>query len=149
MMDVRIRIREAVPSDIPALLSMEERIFASPWRLDDFNALFQYPHYETLVAEKENELLGYIISSCILPEENIDNLAVTEEARKQGIGGTLVENTLLRAKERGVTRMTLEVREHNVPARKLYEKYGFTSFSRRTDYYQDPAEDAILYEKML
>jgi [ribosomal protein S18]-alanine N-acetyltransferase len=39
----------------------------------------------------------------------------------------------------------LEVRESNLPARRLYEKHGFREVGRRRAYYRDPAEAAILY----
>ncbi len=43
----------------------------------------------------------------------------------------------------------LEVRESNLPARRLYEKHAFRDVGRRRMYYKDPAEDAILYELSL
>ena len=40
--------------------------------------------------------------------------------------------------------MTLEVRESNDPALRLYRKYGFQEVGRRKNYYEKPREDAIL-----
>ena len=48
------------------------------------------------------------------------------------------------AAERGVERMTLEVRPSNLPARRLYERLGFVEIGIRKGYYQDNNEDAIL-----
>jgi ribosomal-protein-alanine N-acetyltransferase len=39
----------------------------------------------------------------------------------------------------------LEVRESNVAARKLYEKFGFRLDNRRRAYYRLPEEDALVY----
>ena len=40
--------------------------------------------------------------------------------------------------------ITLEVRVSNIPAIKLYEKYGFKSLGTRKGYYQDNNEDALI-----
>ena len=44
----------------------------------------------------------------------------------------------------GVKYLTLEVRVSNIPAIKLYEKYGFQSLGTRKGYYQDNNEDALI-----
>ena len=38
----------------------------------------------------------------------------------------------------------LDVYENNMPAIKLYEKYGFQSLGTRKGYYQDNNEDALI-----
>ena len=48
------------------------------------------------------------------------------------------------ADRQGVRRASLEVRESNVSARQLYEKYGFTAVARRRGYYSDNSEDAVV-----
>ena len=40
--------------------------------------------------------------------------------------------------------LTLEVRESNLPARRLYERFGFREAGRRRQFYSDPREDALL-----
>jgi len=50
-----------------------------------------------------------------------------------------------RAESEAASAILLEVRESNLPARRLYEKHGFREVGRRRVYYQDPADDAVLY----
>jgi ribosomal-protein-alanine N-acetyltransferase len=45
--------------------------------------------------------------------------------------------------------VTLEVREHNLPARKTYEHLGFFSCGKRPHYYADSGEDAVLMRLLL
>ena len=45
----------------------------------------------------------------------------------------------------GGTALLLEVRVSNAAARALYERYGFRETGRRTAYYRDPEESAVLY----
>jgi len=83
-----------------------------------------------------------------------ENVAVAKAARRLGFGATLV-NVFLRShfcsknemqiSEVSVKSVFLEVRESNLAARKLYEKLRFKSVGRRTSYYREPQEDAIVY----
>jgi ribosomal-protein-alanine N-acetyltransferase len=50
------------------------------------------------------------------------------------------------ARQRRAEAVLLEVRETNLPARHLYEKWAFAPVGRRRRYYSGPAEDAILYK---
>ena len=47
------------------------------------------------------------------------------------------------------TKAILEVRSGNIPARKLYEKLGFTELYTRKDYYKKPMEDALILQLIL
>ncbi|OGH00251.1 MAG: hypothetical protein A2600_07185 [Candidatus Lambdaproteobacteria bacterium RIFOXYD1_FULL_56_27] len=72
-------------------------------------------------------------------------LAVTPASRRQGwaerLIGTLVE------KIGPQTKVWLELRESNLPAQTLYLKQGFVSIGRRKQYYSNPVEDGLLFEK--
>jgi ribosomal-protein-alanine N-acetyltransferase len=46
--------------------------------------------------------------------------------------------------EHNASWMTLEVRESNIAAQKLYRKYGFTTVSTRNSYYTDNHENALV-----
>ncbi len=56
----------------------------------------------------------------------------------------LMKEMMERAKSRGATKMTLEVRVSNFTAQKLYERLGFVPRGRRKGYYSDTGEDAIV-----
>ena len=57
------------------------------------------------------------------------------------------DRQLVVMKEKNVTRILLEVRESNVPAKTLYENYGFSEIAVRKNYYTKPLENAIVMEK--
>jgi len=46
--------------------------------------------------------------------------------------------------DRGAGWMTLEVRESNTVAQRLYRKYGFTTVTMRAGYYSDDNESALI-----
>ena len=64
--------------------------------------------------------------------------------RRRGIAAVLLEGFMAEARARGAEQMLLEVRESNIPAIRLYERYGFTAYNKRKNYYRNPAEDAVL-----
>lgn len=57
-------------------------------------------------------------------------LAVGAGAQGSGLGGSLLARALARAQAAGCTEMTLLVHEHNTPARRLYERAGFSERAR-------------------
>lgn len=78
-----------------------------------------------IVAKKENEILGFA-GIWISPVDcQITNIVVKRNNRKQGIGSRLLEKLIEMAKETEFEILGLEVNEKNLPAIKLYEKYGF------------------------
>jgi ribosomal-protein-alanine acetyltransferase len=75
---------------------------------------------------------------------HINNVAVREKYRRRGIGGALLSAVLDRGKERGARKAFLEVRAGNVAAQALYRRRGFEMVGRRSNYYSQPAEDALV-----
>ncbi|HET8672241.1 MAG TPA: GNAT family N-acetyltransferase [Thermoleophilaceae bacterium] len=57
----------------------------------------------------------------------LEDLFVEESARGSGLGAQLVEAAIERARERGSKRMELDVNDANETARRLYERFGFSS----------------------
>ena len=62
------------------------------------------------------------------PLLNIHDLAVVPARRGQGVGRALLNAAARCAIERGCCKLTLEVQEDNMRARRLYESFGFTDF---------------------
>ena len=59
------------------------------------------------------------------PLINIHDLAVTADCRGQGVGRLLLQAVEAKARALGCGKVTLEVREDNAPARRLYQRFGF------------------------
>jgi ribosomal-protein-alanine N-acetyltransferase len=102
------------------------------------------PERIALVLE-ETGIVAFIVARGIGDEWEIENVAVAGPARRRGLGARLLGELLMQLKRRGVSSVFLEVRESNAAARMLYEKWAFVESGRRTAYYRDPAEDAIVY----
>jgi ribosomal protein S18 acetylase RimI-like enzyme len=59
------------------------------------------------------------------PALNVHDLAVLPEHRGRGIGRSLLEEVERRARARGAGKLTLEVRDSNHGAKRLYRRFGF------------------------
>ncbi|MDD5712881.1 MAG: ribosomal protein S18-alanine N-acetyltransferase [Smithellaceae bacterium] len=89
-------------------------------------------------------IAGYLNYWVIVDEVHIQNLAVRKDMRRQGIASCLMSEMLVRTREEGVRRTTLEVRPSNNAALALYEKMGFKKAGVRRGYYADTKEDALI-----
>ena len=82
-------------------------------------------------------------------EAQVLNVAVDPEFRRLGLGRNIMERIIELSQEREAEFITLEVREHNFPAVKLYESLGFYIAGRIKGYYKNPSDDALILKKDL
>lgn len=131
--------------DIPAVHEIERASFTAPWPTYAFkqeleaNRLARY-----VVARDGDRIVGYGGLWLMVDEAHITTFAVTPEYRQQGVGRHLLTELLGIAASVGASVATLEVRVSNLPARRLYEKYGFRPVGVRPRYYTDNNEDALI-----
>jgi ribosomal-protein-alanine N-acetyltransferase len=78
-------------------------------------------------------------------EWELENIAVTPERQRKGVGQALMRVLMEIAKLHGADVIFLEVRESNSHARILYERCGFQQSGERKSYYRNPPENAVLY----
>jgi ribosomal-protein-alanine N-acetyltransferase len=141
-------IRRATAADIPALQSVGAHAAMAPrWTDDTYNRIFRSESLPrlVLVLQEGEVVVGFMVTLCCGREWELENIAVSQSARRRGLGMRLLDEMLERAADAGVERVFLEVRESNYPARALYEKCAFVELGRRPGYYREPAEDAVIY----
>ena len=143
-----IIIRNMTHADISQVHAVSQQCFTTPWQLNSFAYEVSNNAAILKVALQNHEIVGYVCLRSILDMTHVLDLAVTPRYRSMGIGGMLMKNALqeLRRSKPDITIITLEVRESNIAAIKLYEKFGFKEIGRRIGYYQKPREDAIIME---
>lgn len=79
--------------------------------------------------------VGFVLTRHVLDEEELLLIAVTPGARRRGVGAALIEHLFAAARNRGITRIFLEMRRGN-PAIALYQKFGFEPIGDRRNYYR-------------
>lgn len=98
-------------------------------------AMREHGGIEVLLAFSESEAVG--ICTCIrsfstfaaAPVLNVHDLAVVPAARGLGVGRALLQAALDHGAASGCNKLTLEVLQGNLPARRLYGSMGFRGAS--------------------
>jgi len=145
------RIRPGVVADIPRLVEIETRCFATD-RLSkrSFQHLLTRGHTIHLVAEVEGAIIGYVI---VLLQRGTSlarlySFAIDPAYRGRGFGMELLAETERNAVEQGCAFMRLEVRPDNAAAIARYRAAGYKEFGSFQDFYEDHS-DALRMEKVL
>jgi [ribosomal protein S18]-alanine N-acetyltransferase len=132
-LETTLQVRPATAADIPALMSVASHaVTAAHWSESQYRSLFSAAEHGRMgwVIEEDSELQGFLVARSVGREWEIENVAVAESEF---------------IRRDGATSVFLEVRESNHAAREFYEKWRFAESGRRTRYYADPPEDALLY----
>ena len=141
---MEFRIVDVSAEHIRQIEEIERDCFSRPWTAEQLKSQMRDAQHEFIAAVGDGRVLGYVGLMYVLDEGYISNVAVHPDARRQGIGDTLIDALAAKAAELELAFLTLEVRESNAPAIALYAKHGFHPVGKRKNYYDAPKEDAVL-----
>ncbi|MBO6061428.1 MAG: ribosomal protein S18-alanine N-acetyltransferase [Clostridia bacterium] len=141
---MEITYRPMCEKDIERVAELEKICFSSPW---SYKALFgelsnAVAYY--IVALDGETVVGYAGEWIMFDEAHMTNIAVDPEYRMHGIARTMIIHLMREALRRGGERMTLEVRENNHRAQRLYASLDFAYAGMRKRYYTDTGENAFI-----
>ena len=133
-------------ADLDAVAALEARCFTNPWTRDMLaHELAASATTRVYVARlPEARVAGFCACWFVADELHVNTLVIDFPFRRQRLGRFLMQTVMREAARQGATRATLEVRESNEAARKLYEGLGFAVTARRSRYYAQPEEDALI-----
>lgn len=140
-------IRQMESGDLEQVAELEKVCFTESWSYGLLEAGIHSPFDVYYVFEQEEKILGYCNLRLLAGEGEVQRIAVLPGYRRLGLARKMMEAMVDYARENSAVSISLEVRESNLPARKLYETYGFTAEAVRRGYYHNPAEDAIIMWK--
>ncbi len=132
-------------SDINDVVRIERASFTTTWPSDAFYneiSTNKLAHY--YVGRLGSKLVAYGGIWVIFEDSHVTTIAVDEIYRGRKYGELMLLHLVEKAIERDAAWMTLEVRESNVAAQRLYRKYGFTTVTSRKAYYSDNNENALV-----
>ena len=137
-------VREMKLQDIPAVYKIECECFRSPWsRFSLMKELTnEIAHY--FVVSEDGVIAAYTGMWVLYDEAHVTNIAVSGNYRRRGFAKLLMIRMMQKAVELGAEKMTLEVRESNAAAQKLYFGFGFYQNGFRPRYYEDTGEGALI-----
>ena len=131
--------------DLPEVHRIEHASFSQPWPDEAYRSELQANRLASyLVARVGPGLVAFGGIWLMVDEAHVTTFAVDPAWRRRRIGEALLLALLDLAIGRGAREATLEVRLSNLPARRLYEKYGFRPVGMRPRYYSDNNEDALI-----
>ena len=139
-------IREYRKGDETAIAELEKECFSDPWSAE---AVLESvaSRVRFFVFEEDEKIVGYVGLQTVLDEGYITNIAVSSAHRRKGLGKALLNMLDKFAEELSLSFISLEVRESNLSAIKLYAAAGYLSDGIRPNFYENPRENAIIMTK--
>ena len=129
-------IEPASLRDVPALAQIHGASFHRGWGESEFESMLTERNTLVHRLRMGRKTIGFSVSRIAADEAEILSIAVAESHRGRGLSGKLLLTHLGHLAGRGVRTVFLEVEENNQPARRLYERAGFTVVGRQERYYR-------------
>ena len=145
-----LRWQALEPSQLDALMRIEQRAYSHPWSRGNFIDSMQAGYaVQTLVIA--DTLVGYYVAMQGVDEVHLLNITVAPEHQGQGLAVLMLDTLALWSRHCRARCLWLEVRASNVRALQVYERYGFRRVGVRKGYYPDHGrrEDAVVMSLML
>lgn len=153
--DLPVHIRWMVRRDMDEVKAIEFASFDCPWFEEDFIRALTQRNVIGMVAEGGQHeigtdawppLQGFMVYELHQSRLHILNFAVATEARRLGVGRQMIEKLTSKLSTQRRTRITLEVRDSNLPAQLFFKAMGFQAVTVLRSYYSDCDEDAYLFQ---
>jgi [ribosomal protein S18]-alanine N-acetyltransferase len=140
-----IELRLMAEADLPAVLAIENEIYAFPWTRGNFLDSLA-AGYGCWTYVRDGELIGYAVVMLAADEAHLLNLSIAASRQGQGHGSMLLQRLCEFGRGQGARLIFLEVRPSNPAGLRLYERHGFQRVGLRRDYYPAPhgREDALI-----
>jgi len=128
------------------VLGIENSSFEFPWNEDDFVRCLRQRNCIGMVAEQDDDIVGFMVYELYKTRLHILNFAVHQDQRRSGIGTAMVEKLKSKLSHQRRNRIVLEVRETNLEAQLFFKQQDFLALSVLRDFYDDTVEDAYLMQ---
>lgn len=143
---LRVHIRWMIRRDMSEVLTIERESFEFPWFEEDFIRCLRQRNCIGMVAEHGERVVGFMIYELHKTRLHILNFAVAKGMRNRGIGRQMADKLASKLSSQRRTKITLEVRETNLPAQLFFKKVGFRATTVLRSYYEDSPEDAYVMQ---
>ena len=130
-------IRPMEESDLDVVLYLENTCFVAPWGLKELQyEINDNPVSNLWVIESSMfGVVGFIDYWITFDSATVCQICVNPLFRGRGLGSQMLTEMIKDCRANRVRNITLEVRDHNKQAIKLYEKIGFKTVLVKEKYY--------------
>src|SRR5258708_4942855 len=121
-----VHVRNADWREISTVAGVDHAAFAPIWQLSA-SSLQQAARSSSsfTVAEIDNRVVGYQISTLYRDGAHLARLATLPEVQGTGVGGVLLTELIQYFIRRGVLSVTVNTQQTNAQSLRLYQRYGF------------------------
>ncbi len=141
-----VHIRWMIRRDMPEVLEIERAVFEYAWTEEDFVHCIRQRNCIGMVAELDEQIVGFMIYELHKSKLRVLNFAVAAEYHRNGIGSQMVAKLKSKLSHQRWSRLVLEVRETNLQAQFFFRALDFRATSVLRDFYEDLVEDAYLMQ---
>jgi len=141
-------IRDMTISDISLVTKYELAIIGETLGeavIEDHIKSSELMKYFVMETKNSKEIIGFISLWIDIDKAQINNFFIIDRYRRKGLGRKFLTHTLDYFKSRKINEVTLEVRQSNISAIKLYEQFNFNQVSVRNNYYSNGENALFLY----
>ena len=138
-----VRIESGSSEDLDAVMRVMDEAFGDrfgeAWTRSQLAGILPMNGVSLMLARarQPEETIGFSLFRTVADESELLLIAVLPSHHRRGIGGQLLDHFIERARNDGVARVHLEVRDGN-PAVAMYGSAGFSAVGRRRNYYHAP-----------
>lgn len=127
-------VREFNVLDVEDIIRLGNCLYDNFESLYDVKGLINDKYTKVFVYEKDDEIIGFLMFTKIYETIDILAIVVDENYRNLNIATCLIDYMISEYND-DLKMITLEVVTDNVPAIKLYEKFGFEIVNVRKKYF--------------
>src|SRR4051812_30431620 len=143
---LKVHIRWMIRRDMQEVLAVENESFEFPWCEDDFLRCLRQRNCIGMVAEHDDQIVGFMIYELHKQRLHVLNFAVAARFRRTGVASQMATKLIAKLSTQRRSRILLEVRETNLAAQLFFRSAGFRAVSVLRSFYEDTPEDAYLMQ---
>jgi ribosomal-protein-alanine N-acetyltransferase len=136
-------VEPAILRDAARLAQLHSESFHRGWGETEFEVMLAERNTLVHRLRSGRRIIGFAVSRIAADEAEILSIALAASQRGRGLSRDLLLTHLGHLAGRGVRSVFLEVEENNQPARRLYERAGFTVIGRRERYYRQVSGEQL------
>lgn len=145
----RVHIRWMIRRDMPEVLAIEHAGFDFPWCEEEFLRVLRQRNCIGMVAEYGERVVGFMIYELHKNKLQVLDFATHPEFRRSGVGHQMLAKLVGKLSSHRRTRISLHVRETNLPAQMFFRIQGFRAMEVAREHFADTNEDAYLMNYLL
>ena len=138
-----IKVERCVLKDAEKIRALECEYMSRPWSMENITAALKSESGAMFKAIRNGKLVGFggvdIVEGA---EASVTDVVVESGSRRMGVASAILDALMAESRSKKVETVLIEVWEGNLPAKALYEKFGFSESYRRKNYYAEG--DAIV-----